>query len=92
MVERPRLDLREELTRVREAEQAVNAGTPGRALAILDELQRSPGGKLREERAALRVLAHCQLGSALRLDHARRFLGTYQNSVYALRIRAACGE
>jgi hypothetical protein len=90
--ERPRLDLREELSALREAEQAVNAGSPARALAILDQLQRSAGGELREERAALRVLAHCQLGSVMRLDHARRFLSTYVNSVYALRIRAACGE
>jgi hypothetical protein len=89
---RPRLDLRKELSAVREAEQAVNSGDPERALVILDQLQRSPGGELREERAALRVLAHCQLGSAMRLDHAQSFLSTHVNSVYAPRIRAACGE
>lgn len=89
---RTALDLGEELAGVREAEQALNAGDAGRALAILHELERAAGGDLREERAALRVLAHCQLGSTTSGERARRFLSTYRNSVYAVRVRAACEE
>jgi hypothetical protein len=85
-----RLDLRDELAGVREAERALNAGNPTQALAMLDELGRFAGGHMREERAALRALAHCQLGTATSLDRARRFLNDYPSSVYAFRVRTAC--
>jgi hypothetical protein len=85
-------ELRDELKGVREAEHALNAGEPGRALAALEELQRFRGGSLREERAALRVLANCLLATSTSGDEARRFLSTYSKSFYAPRIRAACGE
>jgi hypothetical protein len=88
----PALELRDELTGVREAEHALNAGDPARALAVLAELESFPGGRLREERAALGVLAHCKLGTADWRDRARRFSSTYAGSVYVTRIRAACGE
>jgi len=88
----PELALRDELKGVREAERALNAGEPGRALAVLEELQRFRGGSLREERAALGVLANCLLATTKSGDQARRFLSTYSKSFYAPRIRAACSE
>ena len=88
----PALVLRDELAGVREAEKALNAGQPGRALAALEELERFPGGSLREERGALRVLANCQLATASSGEQARRFLSTYAKSMYASRVRQACGE
>jgi hypothetical protein len=88
----PAIALRDELAGVRDAERAVNAGDPARALALLDELRRLPGGSLHEERAALGVLAHCQLRTPTWRDRAHGFLNTYARSIYASRIRAACGE
>ncbi|HLV21486.1 MAG TPA: hypothetical protein VKZ49_11405 [Polyangiaceae bacterium] len=79
-----------ELSSVRDADRALNTGDPARALAILDELDRSPGGALRQERAALRALAHCQLETPSATDRARRFLRAYPGSVYAQRVRSAC--
>ncbi len=87
---RQKLGLRDELLGVRDAEQALNSGNPAQALVILDELGRLPGGELAEERSALRVLAHCQLGSAQARERAQRFLHTHGASVYAPRVRASC--
>lgn len=84
------LGLGTELSSVRDADRALNTGDPARALAILDELDRSPGGALRQERAALRALAHCQLETPSATDRARRFLRAYPGSVYAQRVRSAC--
>ena len=86
------MKLSDELAGVRSAELALNAGNVSRVLTILDEFERAPGGGLHEERAALRVLAHCRLGSATSRDRALAFLGAYGGSVYAPRVRSECPE
>lgn len=79
-----------EATRLREAHGALQGGDAARALALLDE-QGAAGAQLREERAAARVLALCQLG---KVDEARaaaaRFLQESPRSPLADRVRASC--
>ncbi|MFT3776624.1 MAG: hypothetical protein QM820_65630 [Minicystis sp.] len=79
-----------ETQRLREAHGALQGGDPTRALALLDE-QAAAGAQLREERAAARILALCQLG---KVDEARaaaaRFLAESPRSPLADRVRASC--
>jgi hypothetical protein len=77
---------------LREAHGALNGGDPSRALALLDEQSTTyTDGKLREERAAARILSLCKLG---RVDEARaeaaRFLQENPRSPLAARVRGAC--
>jgi len=80
-----------ETHRLREARAALKGGDASRALSLLDE-QSAAGPQLREERAAARVLALCDLG---RVDDARaaaaRFLAESPRSPMADRVRASCG-
>lgn len=91
-VQGQRLSLEQELASVRSAEAALDSGNPAATLALLDRTPPSSGAHLAEERAALRVLAHCQLGSPTSADRARSFLRKHPSSLYAGRIRRACGE
>ena len=81
-----------ETQRLREAHGALRGGDPEKALALLSEqAAEGEGQKLREERAAARVLALCKLG---RVDEANTeaaaFLVQNPRSPLADRVRNAC--
>jgi hypothetical protein len=81
-----------ETQRLREAHGALRGGDPEKALALLSEQAAEvEGQKLREERAAARVIALCKLG---RVDEANAeaasFLAQNPRSPLADRVRKAC--
>ncbi|MBK9260760.1 MAG: hypothetical protein IPM54_13195 [Polyangiaceae bacterium] len=81
-----------ETQRLREAHGALQSGDAEKALALLSEQKAEvEGQKLREERAAARVLALCKLG---RVDEANAeaaaFLAQNPRSPLAARVRKAC--
>jgi hypothetical protein len=81
-----------EIALLRQAQAAMKDGDSERSLAALDALaKKHPGGELREERLAARVLTLCAAG---RLDEARaegrRFVAEHPSSVHAVRVRASC--
>jgi hypothetical protein len=82
----------DELALLRRVERALRAQNPALALALLAELeQRFPDTRLAEEREAAHVIAACgteEGGARLR---AERFLRERGGSVYAERVREACG-
>jgi hypothetical protein len=83
-----------ETRRLREAHGALQGGDPERALSLLDEQSAAYAqGELREERAAARVLALCNLG---RIDEAKaaadRFLRDNPRSPLSDRIRKGCPD
>jgi hypothetical protein len=85
--------LEEEARLFREADDAMKAGDPSRALRLLDELTaRFPGSALAPDGAAERVFALCMAG---RQDEARGaaadFLRTEPMGPLAERVRASCG-
>ncbi len=78
---------------LREADGALKAGHPARALALLQEhTTRFPSGILIEEREAERVVVLCALG---RTDEARvaasRFSREHPRSPLGRRVRESCG-
>lgn len=79
-----------ETQRLREAHGALRGGDAQRALALLEE-QADAGAQLREERAAGRILALCELG---RVEEARAqaaaFLQQSPQSPMADRVRRSC--
>jgi hypothetical protein len=86
------MSLETETRLLREAEGAMRAGDPSRALTRLDEHARSfPNGVLGEERDAQRVFAMCALG---RTEQARiaagQFTATYPHSPLRNRVQSAC--
>ncbi|WP_438025568.1 hypothetical protein [Sorangium sp. So ce233] len=79
-----------ETRRLREVHEALRRGEPERALSLLDAAD-AGGQELREERAAARVVALCNLGKtaegrAAMLDFLRKSPG----SPYSGRVRSAC--
>lgn len=83
-----------ETRRMREVHGALRSGEAGRALSLLDEHSAAHGqGELRQERAAARVVALCELG---RVNEARvameSFLREDPRSPLADRIRSACSS
>lgn len=83
-----------ETRRMREVHGALQSGEAGRALALLDEHSAAHAqGELRQERAAARVVALCELG---RLDEAKvareSFLREDPRSPLADRVRSACSS
>lgn len=86
----PEETLAAETKRLREAHGALQSGDAKAAMALLDE-KGAAGAELRQERAAARVLALCQLG---RVDEAReagaKFLRENARSPLADRVRASC--
>jgi hypothetical protein len=81
-----------ETRRLRDVHGALQSGDAGRALALLDEHAAAHAqGELRQERAAARVVALCELG---RLDEAKvameSFLREDPRSPLADRVRSAC--
>jgi hypothetical protein len=84
--------LREELQSIQEAERALHAGRPARALELLRATQGESHAQLHEERSAVRSIALCELGTSGGRSEAQRFLEAYPGSLYAARVRSACGQ
>ncbi len=82
--------LADETRLLRDADQALRAGNPARALGLLDEhAARFPRGVLAPERSAERLIARCQLGQ-LDAKAAQSYLAAHANSSFAARISDAC--
>jgi hypothetical protein len=87
-------DVAGEIAVLAEAQKALAADQPTRALRFLDDHARAfPQGALSEERSLARVIALCKLG---RIESARReaqpLLRLAPDSPASERIRAACGN
>ncbi len=82
----------EELRMLREADRALRSGNPGIALHLLDQLAyKIPGGRLGEEREAVRILAMCASAPGARVQvDAVSFLRSHEASMYAGRIAETC--
>lgn len=85
--------LAEEVETLARSRRALGSGNPQLALGLLAELDQShPNGALRQEREATRILALC---GANRIPEgplaAERFISETPSSIYAARIREACG-
>jgi hypothetical protein len=81
----------EELALLARAERAIRAGNAPLARSFIAELEaRFPKTALRQERAALLVLAACATGEPAAQKNAREFLGDHERSVYVDRIRSMC--
>lgn len=89
----PTPSLADEMQRMRPAQLALAAGDPRGALALLDTYARDfPDGRLLEEHAALHAIARCQLGAPEGPTEAAEFLRARPTSMFAGRVRAACGS
>jgi hypothetical protein len=78
---------------LRQADGAVKAGNPSRALALVHEhATKFPNGIMSEEREAVRIVVLCALG---RIEDARAaaslFLREHPRSPLARRVRESCG-
>src|SRR5262249_52457515 len=86
--------LAEETALLASANAQLRAGDARRALSLLDDYDhRYPGGVLREEVLATRVIARCQIG--LEPDAASRraadtFLRRHPTTPLASRVRSSC--
>jgi hypothetical protein len=81
----------DELTLVREMQQALRSGNPGRALGLVAEHERRfPSGSLTEERESVRAAAQCQLAPDERASILARFTARFGTSPYLERVKAAC--
>lgn len=82
-----------EVQLMHDVDAALKSGHAEWALALLDERREGDGGYMREERAAARVFALCQLG---RVESARaaasRFLRDRPRSPLATRVKATCSS
>jgi hypothetical protein len=86
--------LKAETAALREAQQALRTGDPGRALSLISQQNsRFSEGLLQQERAAARIMALCQLG---RTAEARaevvEFASRWPKSPLLARVRNACGQ
>jgi hypothetical protein len=81
-----------ETAALREAQGALHSGTPARAIALIDVQDTVySAGKLRQERAAVRVYALCALGHVARArTEAQLFARRWPRSPMLSRVRAAC--
>jgi hypothetical protein len=81
----------EELALLARAERSIRAGNAPLARSFIAELeQRFPKTALRQERAALLVLAACATHEPTAPREAREFLARHEHSVYVDRIRSMC--
>jgi hypothetical protein len=82
----------EELALLRRVERALRTQNPALALALIAELdEHFPDTRLAEERDAARVIATCGVGEGGARIRAERFSREHGGSVYAERVREACG-
>jgi hypothetical protein len=83
--------LDEERALIAQAQAALGAQDPKRAMAALEQhAVRFPNGQLSEERDGLRVVAGCDLGRTDARTRADQFLRARPRSPLAPRIRAEC--
>ena len=83
--------LQEETAFLGRINRALLTGAAPEALALLDEYDRRfPGGALREEVQATRIIARCQLHERAALDAARRFFDQHPTSPLSPRVRTSC--
>jgi hypothetical protein len=82
----------EELTLVRQMQQALRAGNAGQALSLADvHARRFPRGTLAEEREGVRAVARCKLAPpGDRADILDAFSHRFGSSPYASRVKQAC--
>jgi hypothetical protein len=85
-------DAADELSLVRDMQQALRAGDAARALALASEHERRfPRGTLVEEREGTRAIAGCRgADTAARSSIAEQFNRRFGASPYAARVKAAC--
>jgi hypothetical protein len=80
-----------ELALLEQAQAALRAQAPARALVVLNEhAAKYPRGALSEERNGLRVLALCDLGRSGAAQAAERFVADHPSSPLAGPVRDAC--
>jgi hypothetical protein len=95
-VETPTNRLAEETALLAESNAELRGGDARRALSLLDDYDhRYPGGVLREEVLATRVIARCQMGltpDAASRQAADLFLRRHPASPLAPRVRSSCGH
>jgi hypothetical protein len=86
------VSLEMEVRALRNIERALRDGSPGLALAFLQELDRAvPHGQLTEERTATATLARCARGDVpFGVNLADDFANRYPDSVYRERVEEAC--
>ncbi|HXI58135.1 MAG TPA: hypothetical protein VNO55_18845 [Polyangia bacterium] len=83
--------LRAETALLAGANAALRAGDVARGLALLDDYDRRfPGGALREETAATRIIARCQTGDGAAATAARRFMEQHPSSPLSSRLSSSC--
>lgn len=83
--------MKQELDAMRRVDRLLHEDNPQRALALLQQLDRSvPDGKLMQERAAAAVIARCALGTGESARVADEFAARYPDSVYLARVRQKC--
>jgi len=89
----PHNRLEEETRLLGQVNEALRAGDPTGAQALLDEYDRRfPAGVLREETHATRVIARCQATpSPFAQEAARQFLTQHPASPMAPRVASSCG-
>ena len=83
-----------ELRALRNAERALRDGSPGLALAFLQDLDRQvPHGELAEEREATTTLARCARGDQpFDVNLGGEFATRHPTSVYRARVEQACAR
>jgi hypothetical protein len=95
-VETPTNRLAEETALLAASNAELRGGDARRALTLLDDYDRRyPGGVLREEVLATRVIARCQMGltpDATSRQAADLFLRRHPASPLAPRVRSSCGH
>jgi hypothetical protein len=83
--------LQDETALLARANAALRAGDVPRGLALLDDYDRRfPGGALRVETAATRIIARCQTGDGGAATAARAFLKQHPRSPLFSRLRSSC--
>jgi hypothetical protein len=80
--------LAEDVRSLREAQAALVAGNPVKAIEAAGRMQAS--GPLAEEREGVRILASCSLRTSDARDQAASFVARHPEAPIALRVRAAC--
>jgi hypothetical protein len=85
-------DIRAEVNALEEAYAALEAGDAERSLRVLEDYAaQHPGGSMRIEREAARLIAQCRLGRARELE-VTSFLTHRASSPLAARVARACGR
>jgi indole-3-glycerol phosphate synthase len=81
----------DELTLIRQMQQALRSGKPQRALGFVAEHERRfPSGSLIEEREAARATARCELAPREKASILATFAARFGTSPYLERVKAAC--